>query len=215
MMVPEIRVGLVDDHQILRDGLRTVIQSGDEGIAVAGEAGTAADALRMLEEEDLDVLVTDVSMPGLSGLQLASKIRDAGDRPRVIVLSMFDDADIIEQAVKAGVWGYLLKENASDLVVQAIKAVHRGKRFFSPSIPEEDIASYRYSGETRETKLTPRQLDVIGLICQGKTEREIAEALGISPHTAHVHKNNILQTLHLHSKVEVVKYAVQHGLVQL
>lgn len=215
MMGHEIRVGLVDDHQMLREGLRSVIQESDEAIEVAGEAGSAAEAITMVEEQDLDILVTDVSMPGLSGLQLAADIMEAGDRPRVIVLSMFDDADIIERAVKAGVWGYLLKENAAETVVEAIKTVHRGKRYFSPSIPEEAIADYQYSGDRLETHLTPRQLEVIGLICEGKTEREIAEVLGISPHTAHVHKNNILQTLHLHSKVDVVKYAVQHGLVQL
>jgi len=215
MLERTIKVGLVDDHQMLREGLRSVIRGSGEAINVAGEAGTAAEAIALMEQQDLDILITDVSMPGLSGLQLAAQIMAAGERPRVIVLSMFDDADVIERAVKVGVWGYLLKENAAETVVEAIKTVHGGNRYFSPSIPEEAIADYLYSGDRLDTQLTPRQLEVVGLICEGKTEREIAETLGISRHTAHVHKNNILRALNLHSKVDVVKYAVQHGIVRL
>lgn len=215
MMGRSISVGLVDDHRMLIDGLRSIIRNAAEMIDVIGEAGNAIDAAAMVEAVDPDILVTDISMPGLSGLQLAANIAAAGDRPRVIVLSTYKDADIVERAVKAGVWGYLLKADPAGTLIDAITVVHGGGRYFSPSIPREMITGYRCSGDTLETELTRRQLEVVGLICEGKTEREIAEELEISHHTAHVHKNNILQTLHLHSKVDIVKYAVQRGVVQL
>jgi len=213
-----IQVGIVDDHQVLRDGLRAVIEEATPAMEVVLEAASAREALAKLRETEVRVLLTDVSMHGMDGLELARQVHSLEPRTRVIVLSMYHDAELVERAIKAHVWGYLLKENAASQVVEAIEAVNRGSTYFKNGIPQDVISEYRYgtSDDSRiETRLTPRQTEVLSLICDGLTEREIADNLGISHHTVHVHKNNIMQTLHLHSKVDLVKYAVQHKLVQV
>ena len=213
-----IQVGLVDDHQVLRDGLKAVIGAADPPMEIALEASSAREALDRIRESGVQVLLTDISMHGMDGIELAKRIHEVEPRVRVIVLSMHRDADLVERAIKAKVWGYLLKENAASQVTEAIEAVHRGSTYFKSGIPDDVVSEYRYgtSDDAKvETKLTPRQIEILELICDGLTERQIAESLGISHHTVHVHKNNIMQTLHLHSKVDLVKYAVQHKLVQV
>ncbi|MFP4115539.1 MAG: response regulator transcription factor [Spirochaetota bacterium] len=213
-----IQVGLVDDHQVLRDGLKSIIEEAQPPMEVALEASSAREALDKLAHTEVRILLTDISMHGMDGIELARQIKQVEPRVRVIVLSMYHDAELIERAIKAGVWGYLLKENAAGQVVEAIEAVHRGSTYFKSGIPEDIVSEYRYAGSDDskiDTVLTPRQTEILELICDGLTEREIAESLGISHHTVHVHKNNIMQTLHLHSKVDLVKYAVQHNLVQV
>lgn len=213
-----IQVGLVDDHQVLRDGLKAVIAAADPPMEIALEASSAREALESIRESGVQVLLTDISMHGMDGIELARRVHEIEPRVRVIVLSMHRDADLVERAIKAKVWGYLLKENAASQVTEAIEAVHRGSTYFKSGIPDDIVSEYRY-GTTDdskvETQLTPRQVEILELICDGLTEREIADSLGISHHTVHVHKNNIMQTLHLHSKVDLVKYAVQHKLVQV
>ena len=212
-----IQVGIVDDHRVLRDGLKSIVEESERPMEVALEAGSAREALDKLATTSVQVLITDISMHGMSGIELAREVHQIEPRVRVIVLSMHRDAELIERAVKAGVWGYLLKDNAATQVVEAIEAVHRGSTYFKSGIPEDVVTEYRYasSDDSSTTTLTPRQTEILELICEGLTEREIAENLGISHHTVHVHKNNIMQTLHLHSKVDLVKYAVQHKLVQV
>lgn len=213
-----IQVGLVDDHQVLRDGLKAVIAAADPPMEIALEAASAREALERIRDSGVQVLLTDISMHGMDGIELAKRIHETEPRVRVIVLSMHQDADLVERAIKAKVWGYLLKENAASQVTEAIEAVHRGSTYFKSGIPDDVVSEYRYgtSDDSKvETKLTPRQIEILELICDGLTEREIADSLGISHHTVHVHKNNIMQTLHLHSKVDLVKYAVQHKLVQV
>ena len=213
-----IQIGLVDDHQVLRDGLKSIIEESEIPMEVVFEASTSREALDAMQVHEIQILLTDISMKGMDGLSLAAEVHRIEPRIRVIVLSMHHDAELVERAIKAKVWGYLLKENAANQVVQAIEAVHRGSTFFKSGIPQDIVSEYRYASSDDskiETKLTQRQTEILELICDGLTEREIASSLGISHHTVHVHKNNIMQTLHLHSKVELVKYAVQHKLVQV
>lgn len=213
-----IQIGLVDDHQVLRDGLISIIEESEVPMEVVFAASTAREALEAMQDHEVQILLTDISMRGMDGLSLAAEVHRTQPRVRVIVLSMHHDAELVERAIKANVWGYLLKENAANQVVEAIEAVHRGSTYFKSGIPQDIVSEYRYAStdDSRiEAKLTPRQTEILELICDGLTEREIAGSLGISHHTVHVHKNNIMQTLHLHSKVELVKYAVQHKLVQV
>ncbi len=213
-----LQIGLVDDHAILRDGLKLVIEEADPPMCVVLEASSAHEALEKLEKTDLQVLLTDISMHGMDGLELARTVTIRQPKVRVIVLSMHDDAELVERAVAAGVRGYLLKDHAARDIVEAIVAVAQGDHWFRTGIPETLVNEFRYGPAKRSTgatQLTPRQLEILRLICDGLTEREIAEELGISHHTVHVHKNNIMQSLSLHSKVDLVKYAVQHKLVQM
>lgn len=215
---PDIRVGLVDDHRMLRDGLRLVIAEAGPPMQVVMEAGTAREALDLLDQTPVEILITDIAMHGMDGIQLAREAIARHPNLRVIVLSMHNDAALIERAISAGVRGYLLKDHAAGEVVDAITCVSRGDTYFEAGIPPEIVNQFRY-GDTDPDKpsvrLTPRQTEVLRLICDGLTERDIAAELGISHHTVHVHKNNIMQTLNLHSKVDLVKYAVRHRLVQM
>lgn len=218
MIGSQVRVGLVDDHQVLRDGLKSVVEESDEGIEVVLEAASAREALDSVEETEPEILILDISMPGMDGLELAKLLHREHPEIRTIVLTMYHDLDLIERALQNGVSGYILKNNAAHMVVDAILAVRRGKTFFDRTIPADTLSQLRYrprEGSKAATELTGRQLEVLRLICDGKTEREIADELGISFHTAHAHKNNIMQKLGLHSKVELVRYAVQRNLLKM
>ncbi|MFW6338603.1 MAG: response regulator transcription factor [Alkalispirochaetaceae bacterium] len=218
MIGTRIRVGVVDDHQVLRDGLKAVLEESQEGIAVLLEAPSAREALDRLEETELDVMIVDISMPGMDGIELSKIVHRDYPGVKIIVLTMYHDMDLIERALRAGVSGYVLKNNAAHMVADAVKAVHAGKTFFDRTIPAEALSQLRFRPKEHSkaaTELTSRQIEVLRLICEGKTEREIAGELGISFHTAHAHKNNIMQKLGLHSKVELVRYAVQRNLLKM
>ncbi len=213
-----LRIGLVDDHGVLRDGLKLILEDAEPPMEVAMQASSAPEALEMLETADVQVLLTDISMHGMDGIELARAVLNRRPDVRIIVLSMHDDAELVERAIRAGVRGYMLKDHVAQELVQAIVAVSRGEHWFRTSMPDTMVNEFRYGSATHSkgaTDLTPRQVEVLRLICDGMTEREIAEDLGISHHTVHVHKNNIMQSLQLHSKVDLVKYAVQHKLVQM
>ena len=179
---------------------------------------SAREALDRLPDVEVGILLTDISMHGMDGLELARTVHETQPRVRTIVLSMYRDAELVERAIRAHVWGYLLKDDAANRVVDAIRSVHQGETYFKTGTLEDIVSAYRYASPDDSrlaARLTPRQTEIVGLICEGMTEREIANDLGISHHTVHVHKNNIMQTLHLHTKVDLVKYAVQHKLVQI
>lgn len=218
MIGTRIRVGLVDDHQVLRDGLRSILEEPEEGMEVVLEAASAREALDEIEAAKPDILIVDISMPGMDGLELAKILHREHRSVRIIVLTMYHDLDLIERALQAGVSGYILKNNAAHMVADAVRAVHRGKTFFDRTIPADTLSQLRFRPKEHSkaaTDLTSRQVEVLRLICDGKTEREIADELGISFHTAHAHKNNIMQKLGLHSKVELVRYAVQRNLLKM
>lgn len=218
MLSSPIRVGLADDHRVLRDGLKSVIEEEDPNIEVVIEASSARDFLDQIHDIDLDVAVVDIAMPGMDGLELSKTLKQEKPAVRTVMLTMYQEVDLIDRAIRSGAWGYLLKSNAANNVVEAIRAVHGGDTFFDPAIPKEVLSQLRYSsgGSSRgSTDLTPRQIEVLRLICDGKTEKEIASELGISFHTAHAHKSNIMQKLGLHSKVDLVRYAVQRNLTKI
>ncbi|MFW5745830.1 MAG: response regulator, partial [Spirochaetota bacterium] len=147
-----IQVGLVDDHQVLRDGLKAVIAAADPPMEIALEASSAREALDRIRESGVQVLLTDISMHGMDGIELAKRVHETEPRVRVIVLSMHRDAELVERAIKAKVWGYLLKENAASQVTDAIEAVHRGSTYFKSGIPDDVVAEYRY-GASDDSKV--------------------------------------------------------------
>ncbi len=218
MLTTTIRVGLADDHRVLRDGLKSVIEEEAPEVQTVVEAASAREFLDAVAEREINVAVVDISMPGMDGLELAGVLKRDYPSIRTIVLTMYQEVDLIERAIRSSVWGYVLKSNAANTVVDAIRSVYSGKSFFDPAIPKEVISQLRYQKAQPgrlSTTLTPRQIEVLRLICDGKTEREIAAELGISFHTAHAHKSNIMQKLGLHSKVDLVRYAVQRNLTKI
>lgn len=218
MLGRRINLGLVDDHQVLRDGLKAIVEEEGEGITVVLEAASAREALDLLDSSDPSILIVDISMPGMDGIELTRELARSHPEIRVIVLTMHHDADLVERAILSGAKGYILKNNAATMVLEALESVSQGKTYYDRTIPEELLTQLRYKPVEESkpsTELTSRQLEVLRLICQGRTEKEIAGDLGISFHTAHAHKSNIMQKLGLHSKVELLRYAVQRNLLKM
>jgi DNA-binding NarL/FixJ family response regulator len=215
-----IRLFIADDHIIFRDGLRAfVIQSG-EGIEVVGEASDGIELLEWAEKSAADVYIVDVSMPKLGGLESVERLLEKRPGSKVIILSMYEDRLLVERSFKSGARGYITKESPGDEIIRAVKEVYRGKYYLSPSITGYMIEGFLDTGSGSEqdkpkSELTIRQREILKLICDGLTEKEIASLLGISTHTVHVHKNNIMSKLGIHTKAGLIKFALRTGITQI
>lgn len=204
-----ITVLLVDDHALVRRGFRRMLED-DPGMRVVGEAGTAEDAVRLARDLTPDVVVLDCAMPGANGVSAARRI--LADRPDAVVLmlSMHAEETLVRQALDAGARGYILK-NALDLdLAGAIRRAASGEQVLDPGLEFSEPRR----GE-RDSALTPRELQVLQLICAGKSSREIADALNLSVNTVSVHRANIMNALNVHKTAELVTYAIKRGLVTL
>jgi DNA-binding NarL/FixJ family response regulator len=208
MTVPDrITVLLVDDHALVRRGFRRLLED-DPAIAVVGEASSAADAIPLAVAERPRVVAMDCAMPGENGLAATRAILERLPDTAVLMLSMHSEETLVRQALEAGARGYILK-NAVDLdLADAIKRVASGETVLDPAIER----ATKLQGE-RTRALSPRELEVLQLICEGFSNREIAARLGLSPNTIAVHRANIMNTLGVHKTAELVAYALQHGLV--
>ena len=216
-----IQIFLADDHDIVLHGIRGILEKSGKDIVVTGTASDGMEVLEKGRRKNIDVYLLDVSMPKLSGLQAASELLKWKPTSSIILLSMYKETPLVEQAFEMGIKGYILKNECSSEVVNAILAVYKGGYWISPCL-DDDILLKKHNSEevpgdggSFRTTLTIRQIEVLNLVCEGKTEREVADMLDISPHTVHVHKNAIMKKLDIHSKAELVKYAVRHNLIQV
>jgi DNA-binding NarL/FixJ family response regulator len=215
-----IRLFIADDHIIFRDGLRAyVIQSGAD-IEVVGEASDGIELLEWASKNGADVYIVDISMPKLGGLETVERLIDMRPGSKVIILSMYEDRLLVERSFKSGAYGYITKESPGEEIVGAVKEVYRNKYYLSPSIAGYMVEGFLDSSAELEhenpgSELTTRQREVLKLICDGLTEKEIASMLNISTHTVHVHKNNIMSKLGIHNKAGLVKYALRAGITQI
>ena len=210
-----IRVLLVDDHTLVRAGFRALLQSlGD--VEIVAEAGDGNDALRLIEAHQPDVVLLDIAMPGLNGLEVAARVTQEFPNVRVIMLSMYANEEYVLQALRAGAAGYLLKDADTDELELAVRAVARGETYLSPPVSKPIIEDYvrRVGGEPRSfDRLTPRQREVLRLIANGSTTKEIAQALGISIKTVETHRAQVMKELGVHDITGLVRYAIRVGLV--
>jgi two-component system invasion response regulator UvrY len=208
-----IRVLLADDHAIVRAGLRELLaDTGD--IAVAGEAGTGQEALARAREGDFDVIVLDMSMPGRSGVELIKQIKNERPKLRILILSMHSEAQYAVRAIKAGASGYLTKDAAADQLVAAIRRVAGGGAYMSPEAAERLARDFeRPSDAPPHTLLSDREFQVLQLIVSGKSITAIAEALSLSVKTVSTHKTRIMEKMGITNQVELVRYAMHHGLL--
>jgi DNA-binding NarL/FixJ family response regulator len=217
-----IRILIADDHELFRRGLRLVLED-EADIAIVGEAGDGATAVEMAIEQAPDVVVVDVRMPQLSGIEAAAKIRDALPATKVLVLTISDEEDDLYEAIRAGANGYLLKEISIDEIGNAVRSVYAGQSLISPSMASkllnEFAAMIRREEEEKDQvpapKLTPREMEVLEHVAKGLHNREIARELFISENTVKNHVRNILEKLHLHSRMEAVMYAVREKLLDI
>ncbi|HVR27565.1 MAG TPA: response regulator transcription factor [Candidatus Polarisedimenticolia bacterium] len=212
-----IRIALADDHTVLRAGLKSLLER-QRDFEVVGEASDGRELLHIVDEAIPDVVITDIGMPKLNGAEATSQIVAKHPSTRVIVLSMHSDEGYVLRALKAGARGYLVKESAEADLMTAIRTVHSGKAFFSPSVSallvEDYVRQMRDRGvEDSYELLSTREREVLQLIAEGKSNKEIANLLGLSVYTVETHRGNILQKLNLHSVPELILYAVRKGVI--
>jgi len=215
--VDELRVLLGDDHTVLRQGLRKILEDRRDWRVVA-EAGNGRDAVRDAIELNPDVAVLDIGMPLLNGIEATRQIIRRAPAVRILILSMHSDQAYVTQAVQAGARGYLLKESAGSELIAAIAAVVAGKSFFSPAVAQvvfdDYVRSLTQRGITdRYDALSEREREVLQLVAEGKSSKEIADVLSISPATVETHRAHLLQKLGLRNTAEVVRYAARRGIV--
>jgi DNA-binding NarL/FixJ family response regulator len=216
-----IRVLIADDHELFRRGLRMVLEDAED-IAVVGEAGDGQRAVELAGELVPDVVVMDVRMPVLSGIEATQQIKAEEPGTRILVLTISDEEDDLYEAIRAGASGYLLKEISIDEIGDAVRSIHGGQSLISPSMASkllDEFAAMIRKEERREQvpapRLTPREMEVLQHVAQGMHNREIAKALFISENTVKNHVRNILEKLHLHSRMEAVVYAVREKLLTI
>jgi DNA-binding NarL/FixJ family response regulator len=215
--VKKLRILIADDHALVRRGARSVLHSR-HGWKVVGEAENGREAIRKAIDLKPDVAVVDIGMPDLDGIEVARQIRDAVPDTKVLVLTMHESDQMVRRALDAGASGYLLKSDLTDSLRQAVKAVAEGERFLAPKVSEIVLhgflrtKSQHQHGERADTRTTPRETEIIRLLAEGKTNKEIAAQLGIAVRTVETHRSRIMLKLGFHSLAELIHYAMRHGL---
>jgi DNA-binding NarL/FixJ family response regulator len=213
----EIRVLLADDHTVMRAGLRLLLERQSD-LSVVGETADGHQAVAMAEAQKPDVVVMDIAMPRLNGIEAARQIISKHSKTAVVILSMHSDESYVMRALKAGARAYLLKDSAEADLIHAIRAVSQGKSFFSPAVSKMLLEDYvhqlqrRGEDDTYEL-LTTREREILQLIAEGKANKEVAEFLNLSLYTVETHRAHILQKLGLHSTPDLILYAVRKGII--
>lgn len=213
----KIRILLADDHKLMRSGLRLLIEQQPD-LTVVGEAADGREAVALAKSLRPDVAVVDISMPNLNGIEAAHQITQSHAELAVIVLSMHPDESYVLRALKAGAKGYLLKDSAESDLITAVRAVARGKSFFSPAVSKVLLDDYirklkRSGAEDAYDLLTPREREVLQLVAEGKSNKEVANLLNLSVYTVETHRSNIMQKLNLKGVPELTLYAVRKGII--
>lgn len=213
----KLRILLADDHTVMRAGLRALLER-QPNIEVVGEAENGRQTVELASAHIPDVVVMDIAMPNLNGVEATRCIISKQPAISVVILSMYSDESYVMRALEAGARAYLLKDSAVTDLIRAIEAVSQGKSFFSPKISrilaEEYVRALKEKGVVDSYELlTPREREILQLLAEGKTNKEVAASLNLSVYTAETHRGNILQKLNLHSTAELVLYAVRKGII--
>jgi len=216
--VNPIRILLADDHTVVRKGLRLLLEN-QPGFQVLAEAADGRAAVALAEQYVPDVVVMDLAMPTLNGIEAARQLTSKLPRTAVVFLSMHSDESYVLKALKAGARAYLLKDSAEHDLIQAVRAVAEGKSFFSPAISKMMMEDYMRELQERQVEdtyelLTTREREVLQLLAEGKSNKEVAAILNLSLYTVETHRGNILQKLNLHSGAELILYAIRKGVIQ-
>jgi DNA-binding NarL/FixJ family response regulator len=207
-----IRILLADDHMMVRQGIRAVLER--EGFEVVGEATDGREAVKLAEKLKPDVAVLDVAMPLLNGIDAAREIRRVSPRTKTTLLTVHEENQYVVEALRAGVTGYVVKTKAADDLVKAIREVSLGAVYMSPGVSREAVRAYLDGTEPSSDGLTPREREVLQLVAEGKTTKEVAAVLGISVKTAESHRSRIMEKLDIHETASLVRYAIRLGVIQ-
>lgn len=206
------RILLVDDHAVVRQGFRMIL-AAQADLEVVGEAADGLAAVDLAQRIEPDVIVMDVSMPGLNGIEATRRIAETVSRCRVLALSMHRDAVYVREILRAGARGYLLKDAIDQDLVNAVRAVAQGQGYLSPAVSDAVLSDYRKHVTDPIDLLTSREREVLQLIAEGQTNKEIATRLHLSVYTVEAHRGRIMEKLNLHSSGELVRFAIRNGLI--
>jgi DNA-binding NarL/FixJ family response regulator len=209
-----IKILLADDHALIRTGMRNLLE-GNKEFVVVGEAGDGEEVVKKARELKPDVIVIDISMPKLNGIEATRILKKARSETQILVLTMHENAEYAYQILKAGASGYVLKNAGKEEITTAIYAIARGEKYFSSKVSEIVMSEYMRKAEERgseaESALTKREQEILALIGQGFNNQQIADRLFISPRTVDTHRTNIMQKLDIHDAPNLVRYALEHG----
>jgi DNA-binding NarL/FixJ family response regulator len=215
-MTRPYRIILADDHVLLREGLRRIIEE-QPGLQVSGEAGDGFALMKIVRKLSPDMVILDISMPRLRGIEAAREIKGCQPKIKILILTMHKDKEYLDQAIKAGVAGYLLKEAANKELFSAIEQIRRGRTYISPFFADEVTADWvqRSRGQRNNTKekLTIREREILKMVAEGKTSKEIGALLSISARTVEHHRENMMHKLALKTTAELIQYAIHKGYV--
>jgi DNA-binding NarL/FixJ family response regulator len=216
--LPQIRIILADDHTIIRSGLRLLLEQQTD-FKVVAEASDGREAVTLVALHHPDIAILDIGMPELNGIEATRRIAAENPSTQVVILSMHSDEGYVLRALKAGARAYILKNSAEADLIRAVRSVADGKSFFSPVISKMLLEDYVRQIRDKQVEdsydlLTPREREVLQLIAEGKTNKEVANILHLSVHTVDAHRGNILQKLNLHGIPELILYAVRKGIIQ-
>jgi DNA-binding NarL/FixJ family response regulator len=207
-----IRVVLADDHNLVRQGIKSLLER--DGFQVVGEASDGQEALERVRSLQPDIAVMDITMPILNGLDAAREVRRCSVKTKTILLTQHEEEQYISEALDVGVKGYVLKDQVAKDLIQAIQQVSRGQVYLSPGVSEAVMEAYRTKSERPKDPLTGRERQVLQLIAEGKSTKDVASLLSISVKTAESHRTRLMRKLDIHETASLVRYAVRQGIVQ-
>jgi DNA-binding NarL/FixJ family response regulator len=207
-----IHIVLADDHVLVRQSLKSLLER--EGHQVVGEAAEGKEAARQVNTLQPEIAILDISMPIMNGLNAAREIKNSSPKTKTILLTQHDEDEYISEALEAGVKGYVLKSQVASDLLEAIRQVSRGQVYLSPGVASSVVEAYRTRSERPKERLSLRERQVLQLIAEGKSTKEVASVLGISVKTAESHRSRLMQKLDIHETASLVRYAIRRGMVQ-
>lgn len=207
-----LRILLVDDHKLIRVGLRQILE-GETGVEVVGEASSGEEGLKLARELKPDVILLDINMPGMNGIEATRRLSRLEPRPKILIVSVLSQEPVPSRLLEAGADGYLSKETAADEVLTALKQIRLGKRYLSADLARQ-MALSQFDGESPLDQLSDREMEVLLMVTNGQSIQEIADVLSVSPKTVATYRYRLFDKLNVKNDVELARYALRHGLVE-